>query len=156
MSAYCTCAQSLPSIVMAVVIVGNSIRILILIRTVPEIFSTETWANLTTQGSVAYHPLWAPLIIGDILINCGLLLVWFYVAYLFFTKSKHFPIWFICLADFYLLYVVVANFGIKQFLTSLPIFNLETAKRMMSAVIMAAIWVPYLLVSKRVKATFIK
>ncbi len=142
-------------IVVAVGIVIYPIRNIRFIMAIPAIVSTGVWEDLTTQGSVAYHPLWAPTIIGEILINCGLLLVWFYVAYLFFMKSKHFPIWYICLADCYLLFMVVDIVVVKLFLTGKPILTLDTVHSMMGAVMMAVIGGPYMLVSKRVQATFI-
>ena len=74
-------------ILVAIGIVITPIRIVMLIMTTyPEIFSTGVWEALTTQGSEAYNPLWAPIIIGEILINSGLILVWLYMAYKFFTK----------------------------------------------------------------------
>lgn len=144
-------------ILVAIGIVITPIRIVMLIMTTyPEIFSTGVWEALTTQGSEAYNPLWAPIIIGEILINSGLILVWLYMAYKFFTKSRDFPKWYIGIAVFSLVYIVADAFAIKLVLPNEPIFDPDTIKELLRSVIMVVVWVPYMLVSKRVKATFIK
>jgi hypothetical protein len=78
------------------------------------------------------------------------------MAYRFFTKSKHFPKWYIGVAVFSLFFIVADAFAVKPVLPSEPIFDPDTVKELMRAVIMVVIWVPYMLVSKRVKATFVK
>lgn len=144
-------------ILVAIGLVVTPIRIvLLIIGTYPDIFSSGTWEFLTTLGSEAYSPLWAPIIAGEILINCGLLLVWLYMAYRFFTKRKDFPKWYIGVAVFSLLFIVADAFSIKLVLPGEPVFDSDTIKELMRSVVMVAIWVPYMLVSKRVKATFIK
>jgi len=144
-------------ILVAIGIVVTPIRIVMLIMTTyPEIFSTGAWEALTTQGSEAYSPLWAPIIIGEIFINCGLILVWLYMAYKFFTKSRDFPKWYIGIAVFSLVFILADAFAIKLVLPSEPVSDPDTIKEFMRSVIMVVIWVPYMLVSKRVKATFVK
>ena len=138
-------------------IVIAPIRILMLmVTTYPEIFSTGAWDALTTQGSEAYSPLWGPIIAGEILINSGLVLASLYLAYRFFTKSKDFPKWYIGIAVFSLVFIVVDAFAIKLALPSEPLFDPDTLKELMRAVIAVFVWVPYMLVSKRVRTTFIK
>ena len=141
----------------AIGIVVTPIRLVALIMTTyPEIFSTGVWEVLTTQGTEAYNPMWAPIIIGELLINCGLIVAWLYMAYKFFTKSKNFPKWYIGIASFSLVFIVVDAFAIKLVLPSEPVFDPDTIKELMRAVFMVLVWVPYMIVSKRVKATFIE
>ena len=143
-------------ILVAIGIVVTPIRIVMLIMTTyPEIFSTGTWEALTTQGSETYNPLWAPIIIGEILINFGLILVWLYMAYKFFTKSRDFPKWYIGIAVFSLVFIVADAFVVKLVLPNKPVFDPDTIKELVRSVIMVVVWVPYMLVSKRVKATLI-
>lgn len=143
-------------ILVAIGIVITPIRIIILVMTIyPEIFSTGTWEALTTQGSEVYSPLWAPILIGEILINSGLLLVWLYMAYLFFSKKKTFPKLYIGIAVFSLIFILADAFAVKLVLPSEPVFDPDSVKELMRSLIMVVIWVPYMLVSKRVKATFV-
>lgn len=144
-------------ILLAIGMIITPIReIMLLITIYPEIFSTGVWEALTTQGNDAYNPLWAPILTGEILINCGLLLVWLYMAYKFFTKNRDFPKWYIGIAVFSLLFVVTDALALKLVLPNEPVFDPDTIKEFMRSVIMVVVWVPYVLVSKRVKATFIK
>ena len=73
----------------AIVIVVSPIRITILVKmTYSEIFSLGGWEELTTQGGEFYSPLLGPFLIREILINSGVVLVWLYMAYLFFVKRR--------------------------------------------------------------------
>jgi len=144
-------------ILLAIGMVVTPIRLIMLMNTIyPEIFSTGVWEALTTRGSDAYNPLWAPILIGEILINSGLLLVWLYIAYKFLTKSRDFPRFYIGIAVFSLLFVVADAFAVKLVLPNEPAFDPDTIQELMRSVTMVVVWVPYVLVSKRVKATFIE
>ena len=49
--------------------------ILVIAQTFPiysEIFSNGSWEALTTPGTKAYNPLWAPILICEITINIAL------------------------------------------------------------------------------------
>ena len=140
----------------AIGIIVTPIRLfMLMIATYPEIFSTGAWEVLTTQGSDLYNPFWAPIIMGEIFINSGLVLVLLYMAYKFFTKSRDFPKWYIGIAVFSFVFVVADALSIKFVLPNEPIFDPDTITEIMSSVIMVVVWVPYVLVSKRVEATFV-
>ena len=128
---------------------------MLVMTTYPEIFSTGAWEALTTQGSEVYSPLWAPIIIGELLFNSALILTWLYIGYMFFTKRRRFPKWYIGIAVVSLLFILADAFLIKLVLPGEPVFDPDTAKELMRSVIMVVIWVPYMLVSKRVKRTFV-
>jgi hypothetical protein len=143
-------------ILVAIGIVVTPIRLIMLMMTTyPEIFSTGVWEVLTTQGSEAYSPLWAPILIGEILINSGMLLAWLYMAYLFFSKKMVFPKWYVGLAVFSLIFIIADAFAIKLVMPSEPVFDPDTIKELMRSLFMVVVWVPYMLISKRVKATFV-
>jgi len=143
-------------ILVAIGIIVTPIRLIVLMMsTYPEIFSTGVWEALTTQGGEAYSPLWAPVLIGEILINSGMLLIWLYMAYLFFSKKVVFPKWYIGLVVFSLAFIIADAFAIKLVLPSEPVFDPDTIKELMRSLFMVVVWVPYMLISKRVKATFI-
>lgn len=142
-------------ILVGIGIVLSPIRIAILmLTTYPPIFANGSWAVLTTPGNEYYNPLWAPIIIGEIAINCLQLLVSLYLAYLFFAKKAAFPYWYIGFSLFVTAFIVIDAFVVKLVLPNEPVFDPDTTKELVRSLISCAIWIPYMLVSKRVKLTF--
>jgi branched-subunit amino acid transport protein len=119
-------------------------------------FSNGSWAVLTTPGTEAYNPLWAPILFGEMAINGGLVLAWIFIAFLFFSKKKVFPKWYIGILLFTLSFILVDALVVKSVLPDESVFDAETTKEFGRSLVVTLIWVPYMLVSKRVKATFVK
>ena len=131
----------------------------ILAQLMPEyinIFTDGTWQMLTTPGTEAYIPFWAPLIIGEILINLGYFIARLYLIYLFFSKRQFFPKFYIGLLVFGLLVLVTDSVLVKIIIPDEPIFDKETIRELTFLVLGAIVWIPYMRVSRRVKATFVK
>jgi len=120
------------------------------------IFAKGYWEILTTPGSEAYHHLWAPLIIFEISSNILFILFDVFLIFLFFTKSYRFPLLYIIFLVSNLLFVVgdffFADFSPIIAAESDPDSLMEVAR----TIVAAMIWIPYFLVSKRVKNTFVK
>jgi len=127
----------------------------VLIPTYTEIFTTNVWAALTSPAYESYNALWAPILIGELIINSLIICSWLYMGYLFFTKKASMPKWYIGIAFFSLLFIIADAYSISLVMPSEPVFNPDTIKELGRALIMVCIWVPYMLVSKRVKATFV-
>lgn len=121
-----------------------------------EMFSNGSWAALTTPGTEAYNPLWTPILSGEMVINGGLVLAWIFIAFLFFSKKSVFPKWYIGILLFTLVFILIDALVIKTLLPNEPVFDPETIKEVGRSLVVTLIWVPYILVSKRVKATFVK
>ena len=137
-------------------IVVSPLRIIaLLFPTYSEIFTNGSWEVLTTPGTEAYNPLWGPIIIGEISINGALAIAWLFITFLFFTKKKAFPKWYIGILLFTLVFILIDALAIKSVMPNELIFDPETIKEFGRSLIVTLIWVPYMLVSKRVKATFI-
>ncbi|MBW8640329.1 DUF2569 domain-containing protein [Hoeflea sp. WL0058] len=118
------------------------------------IFTDGTFQYVTTPGTEAYHPLWAVIILSEVCINALLFLGGVYLIYLFFRKREFFPRLFIYLAVFGFVFVFVDAMSIKIVLPSEPIFDTPTITELAKSGATVFIWVPYMLVSERVKATF--
>jgi hypothetical protein len=140
------------------VAIGLCIQPLILVKTLADnlgAFKPETWQALTTPGSRAYHPLWAPLLVAEVAVNVGLLLGSGLLLYLFFTKKRIFPKAVIAF--------MVANLGVvlgdQAGASAIPQARAQIGpneyRQIGRAVVAAAIWIPYFLRSKRVHATFV-
>lgn len=114
-----------------------------------EMFSNGSWAALTTSGTEAYNPLWAPILFGEMAINGGLVLAWIFIAFLFFSKNKSFPKWYIGILLFTLTFILIDALVIESVLPDEPIFDAETATDLGRSLFVTLIRVPYMLVSKR-------
>ena len=121
-----------------------------------EMFSNGSWEVLTTPGNEAYNPLWAPILYGEMAVNGALVVAWIFVAFLFFSKKRVFPKWYIGMLLFTLAFIVADALAIKAVLPNEPVFDPETVKELGRSLVVSLIWIPYMLVSKRVKATFVK
>jgi branched-subunit amino acid transport protein len=138
-------------------IIISPLRIIVQVfQAYSEMFSNGSWAVLTTPGTEAYNPLWAPILFGEMAINGGLVLAWIFIAFLFFSKKKVFPKWYIGILLFTLSFILVDALVVKSVLPDESVFDAETTKEFGRSLVVTLIWVPYMLVSKRVKATFVK
>ena len=120
------------------------------------ILTDGTWEALTTQGSVSYNGLLAPLLTCEIAFNALLILASLYLIYLFFSKHYWFPRVYIALLVASLIFMPVDAWVVTFIVPDEPVFDPDTAKEFARTLVAAVIWIPYMLVSKRVKATFVE
>ena len=118
------------------------------------LLQSDIWHALTSPDSAAYHPLWGPLLIGEIAVNSAIFLASLYLIYLFFAKHRWFPSAYIGIVMFSLVFIPADAWLVSIVLPEEPMFDPETTKEFVRTLIGAVIWIPYMLVSKRVKATF--
>ena len=121
-----------------------------------EMFSGGTWAVLTSPGSEIYNSLWAPLLLGEIAVNGALVLAWLFMAFLFFSKKSTFPRWYVGMLVFTLSFIVADALAVKHLLSDEPLLDPDMTREFSRALVATCIWVPYMLMPKRVKATFVK
>lgn len=121
-----------------------------------SIFTDGTFEILTTPGSEAYHQLWGPLLVLEATYNFLMVLALFYLIYLFFSKHYLFPKVFIAIVLLSLCFIPLDAWLGSFVLTDEPMFDPATTKEFARTLFSAVAWVPYMLVSKRVKATFIE
>lgn len=120
------------------------------------IFEKGLWAALTTPGSKAYHPLWAPLLVYEIFFNIAFLVFDLVLLYLLFTKSYRFPKMYIGFAVLNLVFVVSDALLGYQIPGVVEQGTDQMTKEIGRSFVMVAIWVPYFTWSKRVENTFIR
>ena len=120
------------------------------------IFEDGTWEALTTVGSEAYNPMWAPLLIGEIVFNFLMVVASLSLIYLFFSKHYQFPKIYISIVAASLIFIPFDAWVVTKVIPEEQMFDPETTKEFIRTLSGAVIWVPYMLVSKRVKATFKK
>ena len=138
-------------------IVASPLRIIFLIFPLySEIFKDGSWEILTSSGTEAYHPMWAPIILAEMTINAALVLTWIFVGFLFFLKKAIFPKFYIGTLLFTLVFIIIDAMAVKIIFPNDPIFDPDTTKELVRTLVACLIWIPYILISKRVQATFVK
>ena len=120
------------------------------------IFTDGSFEILTTQGSEAYHVMWGPLIVFETIFNLLVILASCYLIYLYFSKSYLFPKLYISIVIFSLVFIPFDAWLATFVLPDEPMFDPATSKELARTLFMAVVWVPYMLISKRVKATFVE
>jgi hypothetical protein len=115
----------------------------------------QIWNAVTNPASSVYHPLWGPLIIFEVTANLVQFIFTLWVMWVFFKKSNKTPrffiIWLIMLASVQIIDMLL----VKQIpMAAAQSVSSEIIKDIARPIIGAIIWIPYFLVSKRVKNTF--
>lgn len=128
--------------------------LMIIVPTYQEVLQPDVWAMLAVPGGLLYHPLWAPILIGEIATNTLLFIVSLILIVMFFRKSQLFPKAYIIVAIFTLTFILVDAAAVKVVLPDEPMLDPDTMKEVTRSLVSVLIWCPYMLVSKRVKATF--
>jgi transglutaminase-like putative cysteine protease len=138
-------------VVLALVIIGAVVRLLVTLREDSSAFAAERWLALTEAGGDAYHPLWAPLLLGELLAHLALLAGYALFAVLFVQRRSSAPRLFVALMALVLLLQAVDAIG-------LAIIGQPAAQGGSSAGawIGTLLWLAYMLRSKRVRATFVE
>lgn len=126
----------------------------ILFETYRGIFLTDGWINLTTPSSAMYNALWAPMIVGEMVVNILMLLLSVYLIFLFFGKKRSFPTWFIRATLLTLAVQVLDPLAFHYLTPDTPIFDAGAMRELGRSVVVAMVWVPYMLMSDRVALTF--
>jgi len=117
-------------------------------------YSVESWSDLTTRGSESYHFLWGPYLCWALLANIATLILLMLMLILFFQRRRIFPRVYIGYLGFAALVALIELIAAQ----SLPDTdkNLTPVKDLVRVLITCSIWIPYMLVSRRVKFTFVR
>ena len=119
------------------------------------VFEDGTWEALTNKGSDYYIAYFDILLIGEMTFNAIMLLASFCLAYMYFKKNYFFPKLYIVILLVTLIFIPLDAWLVSLVLPDEPIFDPDTMKEFTKSLIASAIWIPYMLISVRVKETFI-
>lgn len=120
------------------------------------IFQEGYWEVLTTPGAEAYHHLWAPLLIFEIVGNVFFVLFDLVLLYLLFTKHHLFPKLFIAFLASNVVFVTADYFAADLIPAIAAQSDPEALRELRRTIVGALIWIPYMLRSERVRNTFLK
>jgi hypothetical protein len=118
------------------------------------IFTNGTWELVTNPNSSYYTPGIGAGVTFEVIYHLLFLVASLYLLFFFFKKDKRFP-------KFYIIYLVsilicgIIDYVIIQSIPSIAsqaVDNTDLGRSVLAAVI----WIPYMLKSKLVKATFVK
>jgi hypothetical protein len=131
--------------------------IIVLVALVPvmKLFFNGSWTLLTTPGTESYTPFLGPLLIAEATVNIGLLIGWIFVAYLFFSKMKAFPNWYIGIMIFTSVFLIMDSVFTSSVFPDQSMTAPDTMTGIVRQILGTIIWSWYMVVSKRVKATFV-
>jgi len=119
------------------------------------IFQDNTWELISTPGSSAYQPWLASIIMLELVLNCALILASIALIVLFFSKRRIFPklfVWVTASSVGFIILDAVIAFLIEP---SKAFLNKDSSIEIARALLPALVWIPYMLVSRRVRATFV-
>ena len=138
-------------------LIVTPIRIAVfLLQTFPPIFRDGAWQKITTPGAGAYHPLWGPLIVFEIMVNVAFIATAIYLLFLFFQKSWRFPRIYVAFLLVNLAFIFADALAIRLIVPGRPIFDGQSAAELGRSMVSVLIWVPYMFLSMRVKNTFVR
>lgn len=118
-------------------------------------FKAQTWQALTTPTSREYDPLWAPLLIGELVVSLALLALSVITILLFFGKKRRAPSMIITVFALGI-GLQIADLSATQAIPAAAKITRGDLLRLLQSVTTAAIWVPYFICSRRVRATFVE
>ncbi|MEX9975106.1 DUF2569 domain-containing protein [Providencia sp. Me1] len=113
----------------------------------------EYWVELTDPQSSSFIPLFKELIYFEVLGNVILYATLLFLSYVFFTKKK-LTIKIYIFFQIFSLVLTVTDIILASILLDLEVESSDI-KDIFRALIACAIWIPYFLVSRRVKNTFV-
>lgn len=135
---------------------GLVTRPALLARSWEGFFTTAAWQATSVPGGLHYHPLFGPLLIFELLGNIVLLATTALALGLFFTKRKMFPRVFIALLVGNVLFLLLDELTGKVIPYVEQASHTSSTAAVARAFIMSSIWCSYMLISRRVKATFVR
>ena len=125
-----------------------------LITSYLPLFTGQSWSVLTTPGTAAYHWMWKPWLLLE-LFGTLFLLIWVVaLLFLFFGRKRIFPSLMIA---FYAANLLLVLFDLVA-VSAIPVIGaqIETGSvlQLVKSILLCVIWIPYFLISVRVKKTF--
>ena len=135
-------------------------------RSYSSLFTDSTWAERTTPGGEAYSPHYKSLMIGSACGQFVRLLFSVILLILFFRERYLFPRAFIAFRIFDFFYHLL-DAWLASLVFGVPMFDEpswgedglvlgHTTLQLLLTGIPSAIWIPYMLKSRRVKLTFVR
>lgn len=126
-----------------------------IIDTLIPLLNSQDWLLLTTPGNGLYHPMWRTVIYTELIMHLTVIVLIILIGYMCYRNKKLFKNLMISFILVNLLFSIIAFFMYQTIpLIAEDSFS-DSIVGIIRAVIYSVIWIPYFLVSKRVKNTYI-
>ena len=134
---------------------GPFLRVGLLLKSWEGYFSIHVWQTYALPQSDQYHPLYAPLLVGELLSNIALMGMNILALAMFFAKRKTFPKVYILLLCLGAVFLITDDLVSRQipFLAANHPAAVPVGTR---SAFTAILWTSYMLKSQRVKLTFVR
>jgi transglutaminase-like putative cysteine protease len=142
-------------ILVAIGVIINPIYILSFLAQNSAGYAPETWHNLTDPSRAAYNSWWAPLLIFELLANLTSTVFSVLLLIMFFQRRRTFPRLYVIYLTYTAITAIIDHFAI-QLIPAATAQNGQYDSTLTRTFIACLIWIPYMLLSKRVKATFVR
>ncbi|MCY7312721.1 MAG: DUF3857 domain-containing protein [Pseudoxanthomonas sp.] len=119
-----------------------------------DAYTLPGWSALSLPGGEAYHPLWIPVLLFELAAKLGLLVFSILLLVMYFQRRRGAPRLFICLLAASLAYVAIHLALLHLIPDAAAEIGPRDWGRLASAAVLALIWVPYFMRSRRVRSTF--
>jgi len=116
----------------------------------------QVWAQLTTPGSTAYHPYWKPVLLFELVSSSAFFGLNAVSVALFFRKQRVFPKFIVIVIPTIFILILVGYYlsGLIPAIAESPEYAKQSSVLIWRFVALH-VWIPYFLISERVKKTFV-
>lgn len=121
-----------------------------------EFFNLESWEFISSPKSEGYNALWSIAFVLELMMNVVFVVYLIFLIILFFKRRSTFPIHYISFKIINLVLIVTDYYLLLQIESDYLVADDSAIKAVVKVFIGAAIWIPYMLFSERVKDTFTK
>jgi len=117
----------------------------------------QVWERLTTLGSIAYHPYWKPVLLFELASSSAILGLNAMAVFLFFRKQRVFPKVMILGIPIIFILILIGYYlsGLIPAVAESPDYSKEKSALIVRFIALH-VWIPYFLLSERVKKTFVR
>jgi hypothetical protein len=143
-------------ILVGVGLVLSPLRLVLNLQRSVGVFALWKWNALTHSDGMSYHPMWAPLLIFELLGQITLIILALFVLVSFWQKRRVFPRWFIALLVINTFFVIGDVFGLELVDKGSVTTRATHLRSFFQVTIACGIWIPYMCNSRRVKLTFVQ